>query len=330
MNMLTAKQTQLFLLVLILGFLAGPRVIEALQRFGSDAHTLATVGTSGEKSDLASGVESVEKENPYKKISLSAKSAYVWDVSEHEKLFELNGGLRLPLASVTKIMTAHVATESLPIGTEIIITPMDILADGDTGLAVGEQWTLEKLLQFTLVASSNDGASALARTAGARLPGGTTTDPILNKKLFVEQMNDRVRLIGLTGTFFRNESGLDVSPSESGAHGTARDMAMLFDYVFRKHPGIFTGTPYAKLDIRSESGILHHVNNTNQDVSGIAGIIGSKTGYTDLAGGNLVIVVDIGVDHPIVIAVLGSTQEKRFSDVKQLIAATTEFITNDV
>ena len=51
-------------------------------------------------------------------------------------------------------------------------------------------------------------------------------------------------------------------------------------------------------------------------------MIGSKTGYTALAGGNLVVVVDIGVDHPVVIAVLGSTYDGRFSDVEDLINAT--------
>jgi D-alanyl-D-alanine carboxypeptidase len=48
----------------------------------------------------------------------------------------------------------------------------------------------------------------------------------------------------------------------------------------------------------------------------------SKTGYTDLAGGNLVIVYDAGINHPIAIVVLGSTEDGRFTDVSQLIAAT--------
>ena len=96
---------------------------------------------------------------------------------------------------------------------------------------------------------------------------------------------------------------------------------MLFAYVLNKHPELFTSTTYAKLDIRSSSNIIHHVANTNAGVEHINGIIGSKTGYTDLAGGNLVVVVDIGIDHPIVIAVLGSTRDERFTDVEKLISA---------
>ena len=72
---------------------------------------------------------------------------------------------------------------------------------------------------------------------------------------------------------------------------------------------------------------MHHVINTNDLVDQIPGMIGSKTGYTDLAGGNLVLLVDIGIDHPIAIAVLGSTRDERFSDVKKLIDATTNSIT---
>ena len=55
-------------------------------------------------------------------------------------------------------------------------------------------------------------------------------------------------------------------------------------------------------------------------------MIGSKTGFTDLAGGNLVIVVDIGIDHPVIIAVLGSTYDGRFVDVEALIGASVDAI----
>jgi len=53
----------------------------------------------------------------------------------------------------------------------------------------------------------------------------------------------------------------------------------------------------------------------------IPGIIMGKTGYTDLAGGNLAVVFDAGVGHPVVAVVMGSTQDGRFSDMKQLVSA---------
>lgn len=324
------KYIQLFLVVLILGFLAGPHVIEALQRMGPDGNTpmTAEVGATQLGSSQTSGLSIPKPEDPYKKLPLHATGVYVWDVNTHRKLFDMNGGARLPLASVAKIMMALVAIETLPPETKITVTSSDILGEGDTGLNVGEVWKFEKLLQFTLVASSNDGAGAIAETAGRKLDGATSTSRAENKKIFIQKMNDRAQTLGLSETSFQNESGLDLSTGVSGAYGSARDMAMLFEYVFRKHPEIFTSTASAELDLRSENNVVHHVANTNRDVDHITGLIGSKTGYTDLAGGNLVVVVDIGISHPIVIAVLGSTREDRFGDVKQLIAAATTDITH--
>lgn len=323
MTMSTVRQMQFFLFVLILGFLLGPRVIEALQHLQPDV--TEPVATNEMRDSTSSG-ETPEPaltviEDPYGELMLRGKSAYVWDISARQKLYDLNGEARLPLASVTKVMMALVAAESLPKESLITITQNDIAEEGDTGLYAGEIWTMEKLLQFTLIASSNDGASAIARTLGEHLSQGTSTDVTAGKKFFIDKMNKRARSIGLTQTSFQNESGLDLGGDVSGTYGSARDMAMLFDYVFRKHPELFIPTSYGALDLRSESGFVHHVTNTNQDAPYITGFIGSKTGYTDLAGGNLVVLVDIGVNHPIVIAVLGSTEGERFTDVKKLIAA---------
>jgi D-alanyl-D-alanine carboxypeptidase (penicillin-binding protein 5/6) len=176
--------------------------------------------------------------------------------------------------------------------------------------------------------SSNDGASAIASVAGAEILHATTTDALQSKKMFIQKMNDKARAIGLDDTHFSNESGLDVGSMTAGATGSARDMAILFEYVFRKYPELFTSTTYAHMTLSSQSNVVHHVLNTNQDVARISGVIGSKTGYTDLAGGNLVVVVDIGINHPVIIAVLGSTRDGRFSDTEQLITATIASITD--
>ena len=66
--------------------------------------------------------------------------------------------------------------------------------------------------------------------------------------------------------------------------------------------------------------------NTNLVASEIPGLLGSKTGLTDLAGGNLVFAFDPELGRPIVITILGSTEEGRFQDVRKLISATLEYI----
>lgn len=327
---LTSK-VQIFLLMLILGFLTGPRVlalVTALEGTGSlsgsqsekIAAPVGVIATSEVRPRLATS------SNPFLSLDIGAKSVYVWDINERKVLYGKNEHTVLPLASVTKMMMALVAVETLPQDTKITIAPVDLLEEGDTGLLAGEKWRFEDLLRFTLVASSNDGASAIASVAGARILGASSSDPFTDKKLFIRKMNEKAAAIGLTQTSFGSESGLDLDSVTSGAYGTSRDMAVLFEYILHKHPELFTATTYSKIDLKSDSNIIHHVANTNAGVAALTGIIGSKTGYTDLAGGNLVVVVDIGISRPVVIAVLGSTRDGRFTDVEKLIGATVKEI----
>jgi len=315
---------QLVIIAVLLGFLAGPRIMQAIPL--RVANTESTTPTSTETNPVINVPLPAES---FVGIELNAQSVYVWDIKDRRRLFSKNESAILPLASITKMMMAVVAIESLPDNTEITITADDLRAEGDSGLRVGEKWALRTLLEFTLVVSSNDGASAIAAVGGAQI--GTTTagiDRILAKRLFIEKMNQKAKVIGLEHTTFNNETGLDIESYESGAYGSAKDMALMFDYIFRKHPELFHSTNKGESSFTSESNIVHHVANTNMIVDQIPGIIGSKTGYTDLAGGNLVVIIDIGIDHPVVLSVLGSTRESRFEDIEKLLAGTIAAITH--
>ena len=159
---------QIFLLVMLMGFLTGPRVISALEKFVPEGSTLnrdqATeiASLAVRRNEAANAASSTDL---YESLQLEAKSVYVWDSSTGKKLYGKNEYHALPLASVTKMMMALVAVELLPKNTEVSIAPIDLLEEGDTGLFVGEKWALSDLLRFTLVASSNDGASAIASVA---------------------------------------------------------------------------------------------------------------------------------------------------------------------
>ncbi len=332
MNRMT--HLQLFFGLLIIGFLAGPRAMEALNRIGTpnapesaNISQIAAVGSAHTIDELTQP----QPKDAFADLQLTGKAVFVWDITTHRKLFGYNEYASLPLASVTKMMTALIATELATPEATIAITGEDIKEEGDTGLFAGEEWRLKDLLDFTLVASSNDGASAIARASGSVLSSNaSSTDPMTSKKLFIAKMNEKAHLIGLDNTRFVNESGLDVTNDENGGHGSARDMAVLFEYIFKKYPELLTATTQATLKVHSLSKFIHNIANTNIDVASTTGIIGSKTGYTDLAGGNLVILVDIGINHPVAIAVLGSTREGRFADVEQLIKAATEQITTEI
>ena len=87
-------------------------------------------------------------------------------------------------------------------------------------------------------------------------------------------------------------------------------------------------TQQANARIYNTAGAYHEASNTNDAVSKIPNMIGSKTGYTDLAGGNLTIAFDAGLNRPIVITVLGSTHDDRFTDVLTLIDAVQKSLTS--
>jgi D-alanyl-D-alanine carboxypeptidase (penicillin-binding protein 5/6) len=210
-------------------------------------------------------------------------------------------------------MTALVAYELLEDESKINITIESIKTDGDSGLSDGQVFSLKELTDLVLIASSNDGAMALSAAAGNAVNG--SVDP---NKLFVHAMNLRAEELGLTNTHFENPTGLDISPTEPGAVSSARDVALLLEYIITTYPSVTSLTTADATRIYNEAGEYYDIENTNEIVDDIDGLIASKTGFTELAGGNLAIAFDAGLNRPIVVVVLGSTYEERFSDVKAL------------
>jgi D-alanyl-D-alanine carboxypeptidase len=98
-------------------------------------------------------------------------------------------------------------------------------------------------------------------------------------------------------------------------------MAKLFSYVLNEYPTLLEATRYSNIAISSDSAV-HSAQNTNKVIDAIPGVIASKTGFTDLSGGNLVVVFNAGIMKPVVIALLGSSREGRFSDMQALVNAT--------
>ena len=276
-------------------------------------------------------LESIPKppdtKNPYYSLSLEARAAVVYDVHNDKILFEINKNKPLPLASLTKMMTALVASETFDTNTNIAIAPKAIETEGDSGLFSNESWKIKDLISFTMLTSSNDGASALAAAAGS-LWYSSTPQTMQGRHdevdTFVDKMNLRAREIGLQETTYTNPTGLD--NHGTGGLGTAEDMSKLLTYIWENEPGAIQNTNILEKEFVSEDNFVHFAENTNEHVRNIPGLIGSKTGYTDKAGGNLAVIYDSGMDHPIVIVVLGSSIDGRFEDVQDLVDATYGYI----
>ncbi len=243
-------------------------------------------------------------------VDIAAKSAYVKRVDTNEVIFAKNETESLPLASITKAMTALFAYENIEPKSLIRITQYDLNQDGEYGLYLGETFLKEKLIDFAMVVSSNDAASALI--------SHISLSKSVERSSIISQMNEYGKKIGMRNTVFRNETGLDISEFKASSTGTAEDISKLFEYITKNYPEVLDSTRERNISVRSESGEIHNIKNTNAIVGRLTGLLGSKTGYTDLAGGNLAVVVDVGLNDPYIIVVLGSTQEKRFEDVEKI------------
>lgn len=284
----------------------------------------------GEPENTLRAEETIEKKNDlFTTLSLESKAVFVWDVTNQKPLFAYNEESQLPLASLTKLMTALVTARHLTKDDVIIIEAESLKEEGDDGLLAHEEWTLRDLIDYTLVASSNDGADALASAVGGAEAVRGSNNGETSEEIFVEEMNALAGELGLTQTYFVNETGLDTTIQSSGSYGSARDMAKLLEYILRHNPTLTEATVYPSLTIESESKFIHTATNTNDTIGNIPGLIASKTGFTDLAGGNLVVAFDAGIAHPIIVSVLGSSMDGRFHDIEQLVHATLTYLTEE-
>lgn len=257
-------------------------------------------------------VEATPAATAFDHVALSAKAAIVYDLTTGEILYAKNAEAQLPLASLTKLLTLYAASGALAKNTPVVISAKALEADGDTGFTEGETFAFEDLARLALVASSNDAAEAIteAATLAQHANNGTAL------------LASAAASIGLSQTYALNGTGLDENGTISGAYGSAHDIAVLAGALLKRAPGIAHATidPYVK--VQSLSGHSYTLKNTNPDVGHIPGLLLSKTGFTDLAGGNLAIVFDAGIAHPVAIVVLGSTRDERFVDVNHLVRAT--------
>lgn len=258
----------------------------------------------------------------FENIPLQAEVALVFDTKNQQVLFEKNTDKIKPLASITKLMTALVAYELVPDDTLVKISATSTYLETSGTLREGETYKIKELADFTLISSFNGSAYVLAETVGEKLGND---DPVAQ---FVAAMNIRAEELGLKSLKFHNPTGLDidVAKNKAGAYGTASDTAKLIEYILKNHPEILTPTTKATTRLYNQTGGYHEANNTNSHLVNTPNILGSKTGYTDLANGNLAIVFDADQNHPVIVVVLNSSYDGRFSDVDNLIKATKETI----
>lgn len=211
---------------------------------------------------------------PLPALEIKAAAALAKDLGTGMVLYQRNESQVLPIASLTKLMTAIVVVKNSGPGEEVTITSLDAAAAPYTAnFRPGETWTVLDLLRAMLVASANDAALALARHVG-----GTA-------ERFVVQMNQEARALIMMNTHFVNPAGFD----DSGHFSTANDLALLVD-EFLKYPDLLEIVKLPSVNISSIDGRnSHSLQTTNKLMLAHPEIRGLKTGYTDEAKGNLII-----------------------------------------
>ncbi len=261
-----------------------------------------------------------ESIRPFLNLALAAQSFVIYDSGANNFIYKKNAEIKLPLASLAKVMSAIVVLENAPADKTFEISKESLSQSADHGLLLGEKWGRDDLLEFALFVSSNDAIHQMALETG-RLIDPASVDPI---GVFVDKMNAKAAELDLRSFVFKNESGLDISPTENGAYGSARDMARLFAYAVKTYPEVFVTTSKKVATIVSADK-SHNVDNTNMVVEEIPGILASKTGFTDISGGNLVVATSSGETGMRIVVVMGSTYDERFTDVQTLTGAVANF-----
>jgi D-alanyl-D-alanine carboxypeptidase len=246
----------------------------------------------------------------FAQVPIEAKAAIVYDLATRETLYEKNADAQIPLASLTKLLTIYAALSELEINTPITISAEATRLDAPRVFSAGQTFTLADLARLTLTASLNDGAAAIAEAVASRQNLSQS-----------DMLAAAASALGLSQTYAVNGSGLDVNTAVSGGYGSAHDLAVLAGALVEQAPTIAAATTQNSAQAISEGGTSFSVKNTDPMVATIPRLLLSKTGYTDLAGGNLVLVFDSGIRHPIAVVVLGSSLKARFTDGTALVAA---------
>lgn len=244
-------------------------------------------------------------------VPIEAEAAIVYDLFTGETLYAKNTDAQLPLASLTKLLTVYASLSTLSPDTPITIPESVSSVEGPRTFSVGQTFSLSDLARLTLTASLNDGAAALASAAAER-----------ESRSENEMLASAATALNLSQTYAVNGSGLDVNEVVSGGYGSARDIARLAGAILELAPDIAEATTRSSVQAISAGGTLFSVKNTDPIIGSVQRLLLSKTGYTDLAGGNLALVFDAGINHPIAVVVLGSSLKERFTDGAALVAAT--------
>lgn len=206
-------------------------------------------------------------------LDLKAKSAVLMDAASGKILNEKNSHEKLPIASVTKVMSMLLVMEAVDSG-KLSFDDRVSVSDYAAGmggsqayLEAGEEFTVNEMMKALAIHSSNDVTVALAEKVSG------------SEETFVADMNRKAAELGMKDTQFLDCTGLD-----DGGYSSAHDVALMSRELVMKHPKVLKYTGTWQDTFRNGSFKL---DNTNKLIRFYANTDGLKTGFTNKAGFNL-------------------------------------------
>lgn len=236
-------------------------------------------------------------------LALSSAAFVVANPRTGEVLSERNANRVMPIASITKLMTALVVLDANQRLSEMLTVTMadvDRLKGTGSRLAVGSRLSRADMLHIALMSSENRAASALARN----YPGG--------QRAFIEAMNAKARMLGMWSTQFSDSTGL-TPRNVSSAHDLAKLVAAASTY-----PLIRQYSSTEERMVRNGKRQLHYLNSNRLVREGSWPISLSKTGYIREAGRCLVMATQINRELVIMVLLNADTPNARVADAKRI------------
>ncbi len=236
--------------------LRAQRVIAESAQGGPEAESIIE---SDFNQSLEQYTKTFEVNSKNKPVKISAASYLVADLETGKVLASKNINQQLPIASVTKLMTAIVADETLGLDTKTTVSASAINTYGTQGeLKKGESYSVLEMFYPLLLESSNDAAEALAQTK--------------NRTQFVGDMNGKAKSIGLLNTTYEDASGLS-----SGNQSTVTDLFRLTQYISKYREYIFEISTEKEKKLGKKTWFSNSRFRSDDDYKG------GKNGYTDEA-----------------------------------------------
>lgn len=235
-------------------------------------------------------------------LNIYSKAFVIYDPETRTTIFGKNENLRFAPASTAKIMSAIVSLESFPLDESLTATNINVVEGSKMNLEEGEQIDVESLLYGMMLPSGNDAAYVLSQSYKGSDGFG--------RDAFINAMNTKAKELKLKNTKFFDPAGF-----EDDNFTTANDLARLGAYAMKNEKFKEIVGTKQKIVTSTDGKIVHNLKNLNE-LLGIDGVNGIKTGFTNEAGGVLVSSVDVEGKNYIVVVL---NTPDRFQDTKTII-----------